>query len=164
MRTFALIVILAAAAGFTAVEPDRDPTQPTSAFPCTIVSVHDGDTVTVSPRLPLGIIIAPQRVRAAQYDCWEVDRTRRSVGPISDEEIKKGKICRDELRQLLTLPSGQFDPLALWAEDTGVWDRNGRPVFTLWVRQTGPGQPVRWIYLARWMEERGHLRTPRAAR
>ncbi len=130
---------------------------PTCAKPVTVEVLHDGDTITKGS-IDLGwgrsIVIGPDGeaagIRAAGYDAWEVTKGRRTV-EVTDDEIRKGIKARDALGILISGGQGQ-----LYAEDSGQRDPYGRISAVLWVKQ---GQ--KWIYLAGWMEQQGHLRTPR---
>jgi hypothetical protein len=128
-----------------------DPIAPTSARRVLIERVHDADTVFGAIDLGYGLSLNVHGgIRAADFDAWEVGRQREQVvGPISDEELRKGRIARDALINLLV--GNQ-----LWAEDSGDTDPHGRNSSILWIKQGD-----KWIYLAGWMDQQGHLRTPR---
>lgn len=139
----------------SAPSQSTDPQAPVAAKPVNVELLHDGDTITRGS-IDLGwgrsLTIGPDGespgIRAFGYDAWEVTRGRRTV-EVTEAEITKGLKARDELSGLIQ--SGQ-----LYAEDPGERDPYGRVSAILWVKQ---GQ--RWIYLAGWMEQQGHLRTPR---
>jgi endonuclease YncB( thermonuclease family) len=148
-----LLLMLLADATTPAAQPSSDPVAPISAVPCDVVSVHDGDTVTATAHLPFGVDLRERSWRAFDYDCWELTYTRKTV-TITPEEIVKGKAARDDLRTLLAAPGAKF-----FLEDPGeaggqTYDRT---VAKFWVRSPDGS----WIYLATWMEARGHLRTAR---
>jgi endonuclease YncB( thermonuclease family) len=128
-----------------------DPVAPVSALKCTVLAVHDADTIAAVIECPL-LKVKSQTVmiRAFGYDAWEVNRVRQTV-VVTDEEIAKGKAARDELIALLQTAE-------LWAEDSGSPDPYGRTSAVLWVKQTGG-----WIFLAKYADEHGWLRTPRHA-
>jgi endonuclease YncB( thermonuclease family) len=126
-----------------------------AAKPVLDAVIHDGDTITRGVidlgwgrKLHIGPHEEAPGIRAFGYDAWEVTRTRQTV-TVTDAEIKKGLAARDDLVELLKSGS-------LWAEDSGQRDPYGRISAVLWVKQGD-----NWIFLAGWMEARGHLRTPR---
>ena len=129
-----------------------DPVAPTSAVLCTVIEVHDGDTIIADMHLPFGIDLPRRSIRLYGADALEVSRTRQTVGFITDEELAKGKIARDDLAKLLKTCD-------LYAEDSGHGDPYGRPSAILWAKPKD-GKP--WILIAAWLEQRGYLRTPRA--
>lgn len=138
----ALIIILACIAA--------DPTAPASALKCDVIDVHDGDTVKVTIHCPLLGIDAPNvSIRAYGYDAYEITRTRQTV-TVTDAEIVKGKAARDDLAQLIA--GGE-----LWLEDSGQRDPYGRTSAWLWVK-LGDGS---WVFVPKYMDDHGHLRTPR---
>jgi hypothetical protein len=123
---------------------------PVSARPVKVLEVHDGDSLKGEIDLGYGFRFTPAGgIRAFGYDCWEVTKTRQTVGEISDVEVLKGKLARDEFADLCK--AGQ-----LYAEDSGEHDPYGRASAILWVKAAN-GE---WIYVARWMDHRGHLRVP----
>lgn len=64
--------------------------------------VYDGDTLRrVDIKLPWGVTLSNQSIRAADYDAHEISRIRRTV-TVTDEEIALGKQARDYLRGLLS--------------------------------------------------------------
>jgi endonuclease YncB( thermonuclease family) len=128
-----------------------DPSAPLSALPAEVVSVHDGDTLTVIVRCPLlKVVSEPLSVRAAGYDTWELTRARRTkTVRVTAAEIVRGKAALADFKLLLA--SGQ-----LFLEDSGQTDLYGRLSAILWIK-TADG----WVLVAKWMEDRGHLRTPR---
>lgn len=127
-----------------------DPVAPTMARKVIVDSVHDGDTIHGTIELWSDLKMIPKGgIRAALYDCWEIQRQREQVvGKISDAEIEKGIKARDDLIELLK--HGQ-----MYAEDSGQVDPHGRGSAVLWVLSDG-----KWIWLAGWMRDRGHLRVP----
>jgi endonuclease YncB( thermonuclease family) len=133
-----------------------DPLAPTCAKPVRVDLLHDGDTITRGSidlgwgrRLSIGPGQEAAGIRAFGYDAWEITKTRRTVD-VTPEEIAKGIAARDDLAALLK--TGW-----LYAEDSGGRDPYGRLSAVLWVKQGG-----QWIYLAKWMDDRGHLRASRA--
>lgn len=148
-KAMAALVLLAAGVALGA-----DPPAPTAARLLTVHRVHDGDSVSASIDLGYGLSWTPKGgIRAHGYDAWEVGRQREQViGRISDAEIEKGKAARDDLLELLKTHD-------LYAEDSGQIDPHGRNSSILWAR---PRDGKRWLLLATWMEERGHLRVARA--
>jgi endonuclease YncB( thermonuclease family) len=134
-----------------------DPVAPTSAKWVKVIALHDGDTITEAVidlgwgrKLHVGPHEEAPGIRAFGYDAWEVTKTRQTVGAITDAEIAKGKAARDDLFELLKSAS-------LYAEDSGQRDPYGRISAIPWARNSDG----KWIYLAGWMDQQGHLRTPR---
>lgn len=66
------------------------------------VGVVDGDTIHADLLLPYGIVLEKQTIRASDYDAWESRKIRRSVGPISDAEIARGKRAKEHLQRLVS--------------------------------------------------------------
>ena len=140
----------------TATTIAADPVAPFNTHWVKVIQVHDGDTITEAVidlgwgrKLHVGPNGEAPAIRAFGYDAWEVTKTRRTVD-VSDEEISKGKAATEDLFELLKATS-------LYVEDSGERDPYGRISAVLWAR-TIKGD---WIYVAEWMEQRGHLRTPR---
>lgn len=130
-----------------------NPVAPTQAVQATVVSVHDADTLRAIVHLPFGDDIRSRPWRAYGYDAWEVDYTRKNSNPpITPDEILKGKQARAELLALLT--SGQ-----LYFEDPGQGQTYDRVVSTWWLRNPDGS----WVYIAKYAEDHGWLRTPRTA-
>jgi endonuclease YncB( thermonuclease family) len=160
MFTNLLFLLFAlAAASSCAVGDDR--TQPYEAVLCSNIYVHDGDTITADLSLPFRITLPNRSLRAFDYDAWEVTRTRQTV-KVTDAEIKKGEKAREALQELLKTGT-------LYIEDaTAIQkvkpDPYGRMLTVWWVQQMSypDGKPtVTWVYVPRWMEQHGHIRTPR---
>lgn len=86
--------------------------------------VHDVDTLSDGTiRLPWSIAIIGKKIRA-DYDGWEISRVRQTV-TITEEELRKGKLARDELVELLrhgtlyiSLPDADIDP---WDRLDAIW-------------------------------------------
>lgn len=149
MRRFALSLVLAALVLTPAAA--ADPLAPTFAKPVKVLSVHDGDGLRGTVDLGYGLSYTPKAgIRAADYDAWEVNKVRQTV-VVTDEEVAKGKVARDDLKALFA--TGQ-----VFLEDAGELDPHGRLIAILWVRDT----KGKWIFVAGWMEAHGHLRTARA--
>lgn len=128
-----------------------DPVVPTMARPVTVLSVHDADSIKAVIHLGYGLSLEAA-IRAYGYDAFEVGRQREQViGRITDAEIKKGMAARDDLIELLKTHD-------LFCEDSGESDPHGRNSSILWAKPKTGGK---WIFLAKWMEERNHLRVPR---
>ena len=127
-----------------------DPLAPTFAKPVKILSVHDGDTFHATVDLGYGLAYTPKGgIRAARFDAWEVNKVRRTVA-VTDAEIVKGQAARDDLAAL-------FAANEVFIEDDGKTDPHGRLSAVIWVRQP----QGTWVYVAAWMEAKGHLRTAR---
>ena len=134
----------------TAILLAADPVAPTSALPCEIVSIHDADSLVARIKVHiLRIESEPLTLRLANADAWEIDRTRQTV-TVTDAEIVKGKAARADLVALLATAD-------LYAE-AGTTDPYGRTSAILWAK---PKDGKAWILIAAWLEQRGHLRTPR---
>ena len=119
---------------------------PRVLVPCHVLSVHDGDTITVDVVYPWSVKMTGQSVRMQGYDAWEVTRTRRTVN-VSDAELERGKAARDALAKLLKdadgvylSPADQRDPYGRLPAFVVVWDEG------------------KLIEVADWMAKRGHTR------
>lgn len=127
----------------------EDPKAPTRAVQVVIPIIYDGDTIRGSLVLGWGVWIHDVSIRAFGYDCHEITKQRQTI-EVTDEEIAKGKAAKYALTELLETGN-------LYAEESGERDPYGRTSAILWVK-TNKGE---WIYLARFMEQNGHLRVPR---
>lgn len=65
-----------------------------------VTGIVDGDTIKGDIYLGWNIVLKDQTIRLLGFDAWETSRRRRSVD-VTDEEIKKGKIAEEELRELI---------------------------------------------------------------
>ena len=134
-----------------------DPTAPTIAIRCMVERIHDADTVFGTLHLWPGIAFTPlSGIRAAGFDAWEVSYNRRSKAtkdqPITAAEIAKGHKATEDLKELLATHD-------LFCEPTGEQSVYGRAEAIWWAKsKDGNGK---WIFVGRWMEQRGHLRVPR---
>lgn len=76
-------------------------TSTVSAGESKFIKIHDADTITFDVDLNWdGITVKNQTCRVLEFDAWEVTRTRKSVGPITDEEIEKGKLASKEAKSV----------------------------------------------------------------
>lgn len=78
-------------------------------YPITVTDVYDGDTFTCTIDLGFDTELKNQRVRASNYDAWEVSRIRRTVD-ITELELIKGKKAREDLKKI-------------FSESTMIWAR-----------------------------------------
>lgn len=127
-------------------------------FKLDVKSIHDGDTVLATVRLPWGISLGPEAVRASNYDAWEVTKARRSV-EVTDDEIAKGKAAREFLAALVGFAAnGQrgVGDLYLTPNAGGKRDVYGRVLGEFWLRRPD-GE---WVDIAEEMKRRGHVRRP----
>jgi hypothetical protein len=126
----------------------EDPAAPTQAKHVYGVIVTDGDSVSGHLDLGWNINLGRVSILAYDFDCYEASKVRHTV-EVTDEEVIKGKAAKYALIDLL-------DGAELYAEDSQERDPHGRLSAILWVRKDG-----QWIYLAKFMDEHGHLRVPR---
>lgn len=149
---------------------EDDPTVPFQPIRASVLYVHDADTINVDIHLPFKIDLPNRTIRAFGYDAWEVTKTRQTV-KVTDAEIKKGLKARDELMALLKTGTLHVEDMTAiqigWPQLERMnihADPYGRMLCALWLQVMSypDGKPtVTWIYLPKWMEDRGHLRTPR---
>ena len=131
------------------------PTLPPTAFEVARVRIHDADTISGDVLLPWGVALTGRSVRAAGFDAWEVDRTRKTA-PFNaytdaqwNAETERGIKARDELRKLANGGSVYVE----WVRgaENSVY---GRLEGAIWVR-TSDG---RIVDVKRWAERNGHVR------
>jgi len=144
--------LLTVAAVATSEDSPKVPSEPVA---CTVLKVHDADTITADINLPFSVTLPSRSLRAYGYDAWEVSHVRQTVY-ITAAEILKGLKARDEFNELLK--TGTF-----YIEDmTHIQpDPYGRLHAKFWVRQMSQSHgeaTVKWVYVPRWMEEHGHCR------
>ena len=65
-----------------------------------IISIHDGDTFRANVDLGFDVTLRSESCRLANFDAWEINRTRRSVN-VTDAEIVKGKAAREALVKMV---------------------------------------------------------------
>jgi len=125
--------------------------------PVIVRSVYDGDTFTLDIDLDFGFWLKGETVRAMGYDAWEVTRTRKTVGEITDQEIAKGKEARTYVENLFrnakvvtcessVIINQDFDGTTLARRYRDPYGR-----LLLFIRVDGK-------LLAKLMEERGYVR------
>jgi endonuclease YncB( thermonuclease family) len=114
------------------------------------VTVHDGDTITA--RINLGWRISiKEHIRAADYDAWEITKTRRTV-EVTDDEIAKGKAAKSFVETFAGDNNHQLFVVGiLRGEGRDVY---GRILGEIWCREKN-GE---WINLGDLMREKGHVR------
>lgn len=117
-------------------------------FELTEIKVADGDTITARIALGWRVSIGPESIRASNYDAWESTRIRKTIGPITEEEIAKGKTAAKALEGLLGNGAVYCVP-----NGGGQRDAYGRILGELWVKRNGE-----WIDVAAWMKDQGHIR------
>lgn len=122
--------------------------KPRVLVPCAVKEVHDGDTIIVDVEFPWGVSLRDQTVRFQEFDAWEVTKTRQTV-KVTDAEIAKGVVARNDLQMLLQ----RADVVYLSPGDTKRKDPYGRL----------PAYPFVWygeklIDVGDWMRQRGHER------
>lgn len=79
-----------------AIQPDIPP----KLHPIEVTRVLDGDTVQGTISLGWDVQLSNQMVRCLSYDAWESSKRRRSV-KVTDEEVVKGKLAAEYLRELV---------------------------------------------------------------
>ena len=124
---------------------------PACPIRATVESIHDADTMVLTIHLPFKVDLPKRSIRAVGYDAWEVSKVRQTV-KITDAELVKGKLARDELGKLIA--SG-----ALYVEEVPQSDPYGRTNARLWILK-GNVTPT-WIDVAQWMADNGHVRGER---
>lgn len=124
--------------------------QDAPSYRAEVLAVHDGDTMTVRIAMGWGVSLEAT-VRAADYDAFELTRTRRTVGTITDDEIAAGKKARDALKDYLSGKQLWISPSD--REGRGVRDAYGRVLAVLRVRDGD-----RDVYLKDWMATNKFLR------
>lgn len=143
-----------------------DPAEPFQPIRATVEYVHDADTINATINLPFSIDLPNRTIRAFGYDAWEVTKTRQTVH-VTDAEIKKGQKAREEFMALLktgTLYVEDMTAIQVRWPQTLHPDPYGRMLCDLWLQVMSypDGKPtVEWIYIPKWMDDHGHLRTPR---
>jgi hypothetical protein len=113
--------------------------------------VHDADTFKADLLLPFGVTLRDQSVRVRRFDAWEISRVRQTVGVITDAELAKGKLAREELVKLFAAA----DAVYVSGEDQSEYTY-GRVEAEVWFDPPGPAS--RLIELGAWMRGRGHER------
>lgn len=130
-----------------------EPMAPQTFCRATVAQVHDGDSILI--QIDLGFKIQHGWVicRAADFDAWEVDRTRGQVEPFKsfsksewEREIEKGKAAREGLQKLLNTGT-------LYVTPDEQRDPYGR-VRAKWYVQTRD----ELIEVAGWMKAKGYTR------
>jgi hypothetical protein len=156
MKTFFAAAAAWLAACFCAFA-QQTPTAPTCAQLVRVDRIHDADTIFGVIDKGDGVLLDCTKtgIRAAGYDAFEVSRVRHSSAtesqPITDDEIAKGKIARDELARLMAM--GQF-----YVEPSESKDPHGRVLATYWIKL-----PNGWLHVGSWMQAHGHCRTSHPA-
>ena len=117
-------------------------------YELTDVTVHDGDTITATINLGWKIMLVKEHVRASNYDAWEITKTRKTVGPISDDEIEKGKKAKAFVEECARGARLYVVPSA-----SGQRDVYGRVLGEIWLSRGNE-----WIALADVMREKGFVR------
>ena len=140
-QILALIAVLAIAGPLSAAEP-------VDKVRAEVLSVSDGDTVTLNIHLPWNLTIRGEAIRALGYDAWETSRRRQSR-MVTDAELEKGKAAKAALVTLLA--TGE---LFIVPEGEGERDPYGRILARLHVRQ----RDGKWVDVADFMKRRGHDR------
>jgi endonuclease YncB( thermonuclease family) len=106
-------LFLAVAIAWATERVSQQPPQAAITVPCTMVEVHDGDTLTVDVRIP---------VRVRLLDCWA--RELREPG---------GETARDHLRQLAAGKRGVLHVPLAGADRTDDVLSFGRLLAHVWV-------------------------------
>lgn len=121
---------------------------PTSAVPCTLETIHDGDTLKATVHLPFGVDLRHKSIRAWGYDAPEISRVRRAV-KITADELVRGKQAKEALVGLLATGT-------LWIEEAPGPDIDpyDRLAARLWVKS----KAGEWVDVADFMRKGGHTR------
>ena len=113
------------------------------------IKVLDGDTIVTDISFPWHVTLKAETIRAGDYDAWESSKKRQSV-TVTDEEVRKGKIAADDLRELLKTGTLYLSPLP--NEDR---DNYGRILATLLLVDSKTQQCV---FVSEYMKSHGHCR------
>lgn len=117
-------------------------------YELTEIKTHDGDTITARIALGWKVTLGPESIRASNYDAYESSRTRKTVGPITDGELAKGKAAAKELGELLAVSKVFVVP-----DGNGKRDAYGRILGELWLKRDNE-----WVDVSAWMKQHGHVR------
>ena len=126
--------------------------EPQTYCRASVGTVNDGDTLTALIDLGWNVHYGWVTIRAANMDAWETSRARKSgefdtFNPAEwSEEIRKGVLARDALKELLA--KGQ-----LWVRPSKERDPHGRVAAHLYVQT-----PMELVDVAKFMKEHGHTR------
>lgn len=107
-----------------------------NSYPLLNVRIVDADTVIADIVVGFGVRLVDARIRASDYDAWEVSKTRPGV---SDDELKRGAEAKRQLVEIVR-DSKMFllsDPL------TPRHDVYGRVLGVLWVEKDGKTAALR---------------------
>lgn len=113
------------------------------------VKVTDGDTIDCDICFPWHVTLKGETIRAGDYDAWESSKKRQSV-KVTDDEVRRGKIAADDLRELLKTGTLYLSPLP--NEDR---DNYGRILATLLLVDNKTQQCV---FVSEYMKAHGHCR------
>ncbi len=117
-------------------------------YELTEIKTHDGDTITARIALGWKVTLGPESIRASNYDAYESSRTRKTVGPITDGELAKGKAAAKALEELLA-----GSRVYVVTDGNGKRDAYGRILGELWLKRDDE-----WVDVSAWMKEHGHVR------
>ena len=156
MRVLAFLALaVASIVGVFASDTTPSKQLPPTAFQVARVRIHDADTISGDVLLPWGVALTGRSIRAAGFDAWEVDRTRKTgeFGSFSDSqwnaETERGIKARDELKKLAE--GGVFYVEWDQSSENSVY---GRLEGSLWVRTSGG----KIVNVKQWAEQNGHVR------
>lgn len=130
----------------------EDPPEVSNRMEVRVLSVIDGDTYWVEP------VDNRMLVRLANADTWESRRVRRAgFGPISDEEIAKGRVAKGAVEALLSSGRVYLDTKPSKDGEAISRDSFGRVLGTVKVYQIGDS---RLVDVGQWLSANGHTRLP----
>lgn len=120
---------------------------PPCYVPVKVLAVTDCDTIKADALLPWGVTLRDRTFRL-DFDAHEVSRIRQTV-EVTDEEIAKGKVARDELAALVAKAEAVY--VQPTGEEYGAYNRLSA---SLWIKP----KDGELIDVRKWAIERGHVR------
>lgn len=116
-------------------------------------AVIDADTIYAERlHIGFGVELHAEKIRAADYDAWESKRYRRGKN-ITDEELRKGRLAANELRELLAGHRLFAYPVS------GKRSRGSFGRLLANFRYCKLDEPAELsLQLRLWMRDRGHIR------
>lgn len=121
----------------------------TSKFEFRVSNVHDGDTMTGTIVFPWNVALVDVKIRAVDYDAYEISRTRKTV-VITDDEIAKGKMATIKLRDLC-----QSSRIMVSPPSGNQFDVYGRNLVYIFYQADGDGP---FLSLSDWMKDNDFIR------
>lgn len=154
LQELMIAVVAGCLAAWGALPLQEESAGPRVVVPIAVLDVKDGDTILADLLLPWDVTLRGQSIRENSYDAWESSKRRQSeaAGPITDEEVAKGKIATDALKALLAEGEVFLEPQRKEGS-YGERDVFGRVLGKLWVHRD-----EKWIDVGKEMIRAGHDR------